>query len=145
MEGALCRGRWSIHRERAVFSCWVCRPHGPSMELGTGASPKGRRRDVGGEMMAEYTAEQITGIEGIVKWFDPRKGFGFLVGPDGQDIFVHFTVIQGEGFRVLKDGSKVNYDAARSDKGWKATRVVRVEPLEVTIPPRRGYSRSPRR
>lgn len=95
--------------------------------------------------MTEHTAELITGVEGIVKWFDPRKGFGFLVGPDGQDIFVHFTVIQGEGFRVLKDGSKVNYDASRTDKGWKATRVSRVEPLEVTVAPRRGYSRSPRR
>lgn len=80
-----------------------------------------------------------------MKWFDPRKGFGFIVGPENQDIFVHFSVIQGEGFRVLKDGSKVNYDAARSDKGWKATRVTRVEPLEVTIPTRKGYTRSPRR
>jgi cold shock protein len=89
--------------------------------------------------------EQIVGVEGLVKWFDPRKGFGFIVGPENQDIFVHFSVIQGEGFRVLKDGSKVNYDAARSDKGWKATRVTRVEPLEVTIPTRKGYTRSPRR
>lgn len=89
--------------------------------------------------------ELITGVEGLVKWFDPRKGFGFIIGPDSQDIFVHFSVIQGEGFRVLKDGSKVNYDASRSDKGWKATRVTRVEPLEVTIPTRKGYTRSPRR
>jgi CspA family cold shock protein len=95
--------------------------------------------------MSEQSESQLTGVEGTVKWFDPRKGFGFLVGPEGQDIFVHFSVIQGDGFRVLKDGSKVNYDATRGDKGWKATRVSRVEPLEVTVPPRRGYSRSPRR
>ena len=88
---------------------------------------------------------QITGVEGVVKWFDPRKGFGLVIGPEGQDIFVHFSVIQGEGFRVLKDGSKVNYDAVKSDKGWKATRVARVEAVEVTIAPRRGYTRSPRR
>lgn len=95
--------------------------------------------------MSDQQHEQITGIEGVVKWFDPRKGFGFIVGPEEQDIFVHFSVIEGDGFRVLKDGSKVEYDAEKSDKGWKATRVVRVEPLEVTVPPRRGYSRTPRR
>jgi cold shock protein len=89
--------------------------------------------------------DQITNIEGTVKWFDPRKGFGFVVGPEGQDIFVHFTVIMGDGFRVLKDGSKVNYDAAKTDKGWKATRVVRTESVEVTVTSRRGYTRSPRR
>lgn len=95
--------------------------------------------------MSEATPDQITGAEGLVKWFDPRKGYGFVVGPEGQDIFVHFTVIQGDGFRVLKDGSTVNYDAVRSDKGWKATKVVRTESLEVTVTPRKTYSRSPRR
>ena len=93
----------------------------------------------------QSSPDQIVGTEGIVKWFDPRKGFGFVIGPEGQDIFVHYSVIQGEGFRVLKDGSKVSYDASKSDKGWKATRVSRVESVEVTVPPRRGYTRSPRR
>ncbi|MFN9972640.1 MAG: cold shock domain-containing protein, partial [Phycisphaerae bacterium] len=40
-------------------------------------------------------ANQITNLEGAVKWFDPRKGFGFIVGPEGQDIFAHYSVIQG--------------------------------------------------
>lgn len=93
----------------------------------------------------QSSPDQIVGAEGIVKWFDPRKGFGFVIGPEGQDIFVHYSVIQGEGFRVLKDGSKVSYDASKSDKGWKATRVSRVESVEVTVAPRRGYTRSPRR
>ena len=95
--------------------------------------------------MSEQGSQQLVGVTGEVKWFDPRKGFGFVVGPEGQDIFVHFSVIQGDGFRVLKDGSKVIYDAVKTDKGWKATKVARVEPLEVTVPPRRGYTRSPRR
>lgn len=122
----------------------VCSPKGCPMDMGQ-RRPQRRTDSVGGKAMAEHAADQIVGLEGVVKWFDPRKGFGFLVGPEGQDIFVHFTVIQGEGFRVLKDGSKVLYDAVKSDKGWKATKVARVEPLEVTVPPRRGYSRSPRR
>ncbi len=75
----------------------------------------------------------IEGLEGVVKWFDPRKGFGFIVGPEGQDIFVHFSVIQGGGFRVLKDGSSVVYDAAKSEKGWKATRVMRQAVIEVPL------------
>lgn len=91
--------------------------------------------------------ERIDAIEGTVKWFDSRKGFGFIVGPEGQDIFVHYTVIAGDGFRVLKDGSKVTYDAEKSDKGWRATKVHRAEGAEEpeVVVPRRTYSRSPRR
>lgn len=88
---------------------------------------------------------QLSAIEGLVKWFDPRKGFGFIVGPEGQDIFAHYTVIEGDGFRVLKDGSNVVYDAVKTEKGWKATKVRRTDPIEVTVMPRRSYSRTPRR
>ena len=95
--------------------------------------------------MSSQPIRELVGVEGVVKWFDPRKGFGFVIGPEGQDIFVHFSVIQGDGFRVLKDGSRVNYDAQQSDKGWKATRAARVEPVEVTVTARKGYTRSPRR
>lgn len=102
------------------------------------------RRPTKGFAMSEHAGDQITGAQSVVKWFDPRKGFGFLVGPEGQDIFVHFSVIQGEGFRVLKDGAPVVYDALRGDKGWKATRVALAE-VAVTVVPKRGYTRSPRR
>ncbi len=96
--------------------------------------------------MSEHGPDQITGAAGVVKWFDSKKGFGFIIGPEGQDIFVHFTVIQGEGFRVLRDGSTVGYDAVRSDKGWKATRVGPPPSVPVTVvPQKRGYTRSPRR
>jgi len=95
--------------------------------------------------MSDLDPTILENVDGNVKWFDPRKGFGFIVGPQGQDIFVHYTVIQGDGFRVLKDGSAVRYDANKTDKGWKATKVTRNEAVEVTVPPRRGYTRSPRR
>lgn len=71
-------------------------------------------------------SEQIVNATGVVKWFDPKKGFGFVIGPEGQDIFVHYSRIEGEGFRVLRDGTSVMYDAAKTDKGWHASRVVRV-------------------
>ncbi len=96
--------------------------------------------------MAEAGQDKvITDVQGTVKWFDPKKGYGFVIGPQGQDIFVHYTKIDGDGFRVLKDGSTVNYSAELTDRGWHATKVVRIEALEVTVPPRKGYSRSPRR
>jgi len=100
---------------------------------------------------ANQDSNQLTDIQGTVKWFDPRKGFGFIVGPDEQDIFVHFTVIEGDGFRVLKDGSPVCYDAEKNDAGWRATKVhaiVAEESEEGTpevVVPRRTYSRTPRR
>lgn len=90
--------------------------------------------------------EQLVGVEGVVKWFDPRKGFGFIVGPEGQDIFVHFQVIQGDGFRVLKDGSSVIYSAEKTDKGWKATKVARGhESSEVKVVAKAPHLRTPRR
>jgi len=104
--------------------------------------------------MSEQTSDHLEGIEGVVKWFDPRKGFGFIVGPAEQDIFVHYSVIEGDGFRALKDGSKVVYDADKIQDRWKATRVVSTEPsepsessdsIEVTVMPRRGFSQFPRR
>lgn len=94
--------------------------------------------------MSEGVTQKITDVSGQVKWFDPKKGFGFIIGPEGQDIFVHYSKILGDGFRVLKDGSSVAYDAELTDKGWHATRVVRTESLEVVVP-KRTYSRSPRR
>ena len=83
----------------------------------------------------------IVAARGVVKWFDPRKGFGFVVGPDGQDIFVHYSCIEGDGFRALKDGCTVEYDANCSDKGWRAVRVIRDETAEIVVP-KRSHSRN---
>ncbi len=88
--------------------------------------------------------QAILNAEGVVKWFDPRKGFGFIVGPEGQDVFVHYTAIEGEGFRALRDESRVRYDAEMSEDRWKATRVERLDPPEVVVVAK-PHSRSPRR
>jgi CspA family cold shock protein len=60
---------------------------------------------------------------GKVKWFDPKKGYGFIVGPEGQDIFVHFSQILGDGFRSLKDGEDVEYELVEGEKGYQARAV----------------------
>jgi CspA family cold shock protein len=65
---------------------------------------------------------------GNVKWFDPRKGFGFIIGQENEDIFVHFSVIQSDGYRSLRDGEPVEYEVERSDKGLLAKSVRRLAP-----------------
>lgn len=62
---------------------------------------------------------------GPVKWFDSKKGFGFIVGPDGQDVFVHFSSIEGQGFRSLRDGEVVEYELIQGEKGFSALQVKR--------------------
>jgi CspA family cold shock protein len=68
---------------------------------------------------------------GQVKWFDSKKGFGFIVGPQGQDVFVHFSSIEGDGFRSLKDGEAVEYEMVQGDKGLSAQKVMRLAPVKV--------------
>ncbi len=64
---------------------------------------------------------------GTVKWFNDSKGFGFIT-PDqgGEDLFVHFSTIQGNGFKTLKEGQKVTFDVTRGPKGEQASNVMPV-------------------
>ncbi len=68
--------------------------------------------------------------KGTVKWFDPKKGFGFVVNADGQDVFIHYTSIDGEGFRCLRSGQVVEYEEFRSDKGLqgKGVQIIDTKP-----------------
>jgi len=63
---------------------------------------------------------------GKVKWFNDQKGFGFISSEQGKDIFVHHSVIEGQGFKTLQDGESVEYDVEEGPKGAKATRVRRL-------------------
>ena len=65
---------------------------------------------------------------GKVKWFNDQKGFGFISSEQGKDVFVHHSVIEGQGFRTLQDGETVEYEAEEGPKGSKATRVKRMSP-----------------
>ena len=62
---------------------------------------------------------------GKVKWFDNKKGFGFIAQDEGQDVFVHHTCIKGEGFKTLNEGDAVTFEVLPSDKGLKAQNVER--------------------
>ncbi len=61
--------------------------------------------------------------EGTVKWFNDSKGFGFIERPDGDDVFVHYTAIQEEGFRSLAEGTPVTFDVVDGPKGPQAANV----------------------
>ncbi len=61
--------------------------------------------------------------DGCVKWFDTKKGYGFIVGPEGRDVFVHYTSIDGEGFRSLREGEVVQFELVETAKGLAATHV----------------------
>jgi CspA family cold shock protein len=70
---------------------------------------------------------------GSVKWFDSKKGFGFIIGPTGQDVFVHFSSIEGDGFRSLRDGEVVEYELIEGEKGLSAQHVRRTAaPIKET-------------
>ena len=64
--------------------------------------------------------------EGTVKWFNDRKGFGFIQQEDGEDVFVHHTGISGSGFKTLAEGDQVTYDEEQGAKGPSAKNVVRL-------------------
>jgi CspA family cold shock protein len=62
-------------------------------------------------------------MTGRVKWFDEKKGFGFIEAQDGKDVFVHFRAIQGDGFKTLTDGQEVSFDVEQGQKGPQAVNV----------------------
>ncbi len=73
-------------------------------------------------------------LKGIVKWFNDAKGFGFIEHTSGKDVFVHYSVIQSEGFKTLKDGEEVEYEIQEGPKGFHAVKVLRTAPPPSSAP-----------
>jgi cold shock protein len=65
-------------------------------------------------------------LTGKVKWFNDAKGYGFIERPDGDDVFVHYTAIQGTGFRSLSEGQMVEFEVVEGPKGKQAANVTKV-------------------
>lgn len=64
---------------------------------------------------------------GTVKWFDNKKGYGFIAQPGGDDVFVHHTQIQGQGFKTLNEGETVEFELINTDRGLKAQNVIKAK------------------
>jgi CspA family cold shock protein len=71
---------------------------------------------------------------GTVKWFDARKGYGFITGEDGKDVFVHYSSIQSDGYKTLSDGEKVTFEVTSGQRGLVAKNVARAEGAAVKSP-----------
>ena len=65
-------------------------------------------------------------MTGKVKWFNPAKGYGFITGDDGNEVFVHFTAINVEGYKTLDNGQAVSYEVVEGDKGPQAANVTAI-------------------
>ena len=65
-------------------------------------------------------------VKGTVKWFNSEKGFGFITKEDGNDVFVHFSAIQSDGFKTLEEGQKVEFGVEEGSRGPQATNVVKL-------------------
>jgi len=64
--------------------------------------------------------------KGRVKWFNAKKGYGFITSEDGKEIFVHFSSLQTEGYKTLREGDEVNFEITKGEKGEQATKVVKL-------------------
>ena len=107
---------------RPVF-CRDCyrskRPEGAAPGSGGGHSRGG------GERQAVAVATEGR-VQGSVKWFNESKGFGFIVPDEGDEVFVHYSSILGDGFRSLAEGQRVEFDVVEGERGRQAANVTRV-------------------
>ena len=65
-------------------------------------------------------------MKGTVKWFNAKKGYGFISDEEGKDIFVHFSALEMPGFKVLEEGEKVEFEVVEGEKGPQAAKVVKI-------------------
>ena len=70
--------------------------------------------------------EKLIMVKGIVKWFRNEKGYGFIAAETGEDVFVHHTSIQGDGFKTLDEGQEVEFEVQQGQKGPQAVNVTKV-------------------
>jgi CspA family cold shock protein len=78
-------------------------------------------------LLLKKRRDRTMAVKGTVKWFNESKGFGFIAREDGGDVFVHFSEIEGEGYKSLAEGEEVTFEVVDSPKGPKAAHVVKME------------------
>ena len=78
------------------------------------------------ESLQKEGGEEKISCTGKVKWFSNTKGYGFIEQEGGEDVFIHFSAIQGEGFKTLEEGQKVQFEITKGQKGPQAANVVKL-------------------
>lgn len=71
-------------------------------------------------------SEEVLTLKGTVKWFNAEKGYGFIQVENGEDVFVHFSAIQGDGFKTLDEGQEVEFDITEGNRGAQAANVIKL-------------------
>ena len=107
---------WIVLVAKNIFS-----PNGPHEILGMVYAFR--------DLWIEVEEESSTMISGKVKWFNDTKGYGFIELAQGKDVFVHYSVIESDGYRSLREGQQVAFELENGPKGDHATKVVAAEPL----------------
>src|SRR5437867_5340754 len=120
----MCRDAPSVaaRSNRRLF-CWPRGTYEPETSVRRTGSwpPEFRRSDRG--LCTPGSARSRVVANGTVKWFNEAKGFGFISQDGGEDVFVHFSAIQGDGFKTLAEGEKVEFEVTRGPKGLQAANV----------------------
>jgi CspA family cold shock protein len=82
-------------------------------------------RETGNQHRSHQGGSGEMATTGTVKWFSPKKGYGFITMEDGQEVFVHYSAIDGNGFRSLEQGERVQFEVSQGPKGLQAANVMR--------------------
>jgi cold shock protein len=124
--GSESRQYWD--KGRAKRSCLQTQPSGPiiAIQAEDGCQGKDHTYDWVCLLWAKRGQEVQEMATGKVKWFNNSKGYGFIEKEDGGDVFVHYTAIQGDGFKTLNEGQLVEFEISQGDKGPQAINVVKV-------------------
>jgi CspA family cold shock protein len=77
-------------------------------------------------MLQIFERRDVSMVQGTVKWFNESKGYGFITRDDGDDVFAHYSAIDGNGFKTLSEGDIVSFDVVEGDKGPKAINIVKI-------------------
>jgi CspA family cold shock protein len=78
---------------------------------------------IAADILGRLLLKECLMLEGTVKWFNPRKGYGFIAAEDGKDIFVHYASIEGDGYKTLNEGDPVTFEIVEGEKGLRAEHV----------------------
>jgi CspA family cold shock protein len=77
-------------------------------------------------MLQIFERRDVCMVQGTVKWFNESKGYGFITRDDGDDVFAHYSAIDGNGFKTLSEGDTVSFDIVEGNKGPKAINIVKI-------------------